>query len=228
MKVELEVTLRCNAACPQCSRHCNLFDYGPGDMSLEQIERFAAQVAARGEPLDLVSVMGGEPTVHPELSEIMRLLLRKLVVTGHVRRLQIATNGILPVPDWIRLAGVTILTSPPEHKQHRCQLVAPCDRGQPVQPCDIPDRCGISLSSFGYFPCGAGGAIIRLFRLTELIRYQLPSSPAAFGDLSRLCRLCQRSAVEPLLLGDHDPAPSASFRRAIAAYHTSRPAYRTF
>src|SRR4030042_6884932 len=28
LNIELEITLRCNSKCPQCSRHCNIISYG--------------------------------------------------------------------------------------------------------------------------------------------------------------------------------------------------------
>ena len=36
--IDLEITLRCNARCLHCSRHCNIIKSVPDDMTLEQIE----------------------------------------------------------------------------------------------------------------------------------------------------------------------------------------------
>jgi hypothetical protein len=228
MNVELEITLRCNARCPQCSRHCNIFDYGPSDMTLDQIHRFIAQVKEHGEPLDILSLMGGEPTIHPDFEKIVLLLFDELYVKGMVRRLRIATNGRRPIPSSIRERPIGIITSPVSKKDHRCQFIAPVDSGQQVRECPVPHVCGIALNYFGYFPCGAGGAIIRLFRLSHLIRHELPRTVEDFRYFHAVCGLCQASAVDPFMLRDHDPTPSLSFRAAIAAYEEEGPRYRAF
>lgn len=228
MNVELEITLRCNARCPQCSRHCNIFDYGPSDMTPEQIRRFIAEVRTRAEPLDIISVMGGEPTVHPDFERIVSLLFDELYLKGMVRKLRIATNGARPLPSSIRERPIDIITSPVSQKDHRCQFIAPVDSGQRVRDCPVPYVCGIALNYFGYFPCGAGGAIIRLFRLPHLIRHELPRSVEELGDFRSVCDLCQASAVDPFMLRDHDPSPSESFRKAIAAYEQQPPRYPPF
>jgi len=82
--IELEITLRCNSYCSQCSRHCNILNYGNTDMSLNQINKFINQVEKSNQILNRISIMGGEPTLHPKLSIITQKLYNKLFITGKV------------------------------------------------------------------------------------------------------------------------------------------------
>ncbi len=228
ISIELEITLRCNAACTQCSRHCNSFSYGESDMTITQIQKFIDQVISAPINLGHVTVMGGEPTVHPRFEEIVHLLYTSLVLDDKAVYLEIATNGIKSVPDSILSLPVIIRTNPVSGKDHRCQFIAPADTGQKTKPCDIPHTCGMALNCYGYFPCGAGGAIIRLFDIKELIRYDLPLNLSEFGSIERICSLCQASAIRPKMLRSDDPTPSTSFRDAIRKYHICRPQFELF
>lgn len=228
VNIELEITLRCNSKCPQCSRHCNVFSYGPSDMSMDQIHRFIDQVLSSYANLGHINVMGGEPTMHPRLEEIISLLYESLVLRQKVQVLEIATNGILDVPEPILKLPVAIKKSPPCSKQHRCQFIAPRDTGQKMKKCNVPYIYGMALNCYGYFPCGAGGAIIRLFNMKDFIKYELPSTPGDFGDLGKLCSLCQASAENPKMFGIDDCTPSKSFLDAIDKYYKERPKFRFF
>ena len=229
MNIEMEITLRCNARCPQCSRHCNLFDYNETEMTMEQVDKFIRQVQSGGNKIGLISIMGGEPTIHPCFGEIVDLLYRELYLNHFVRFIRIATNGIKPIAPEIKKLPIKIITSPPKNKKHRCQFIAPADCKQEVKrKCNIPADCGIALNCFGYFPCGAGGAIVRLFNMPKFIRHKLPISLNDFGDISDMCNLCQAFAKHPKMVASGSSDPSLSFKRAIENYHLQKPKYPLF
>jgi 7,8-dihydro-6-hydroxymethylpterin dimethyltransferase len=83
----LEVNETCNLSCPVC-----FADSSPqrtGSRSLVEIERMMdALVASEGEP-DLLQLSGGEPTIHPDILEIIAMARRK-----PIRHLMLNTNGI--------------------------------------------------------------------------------------------------------------------------------------
>lgn len=127
--------------------------------------------------------------------------------------------------------GVNVINWTPvsrKHAKHRCTLVAPLDTGQELGTCDIPQEQGVSLSAYGYAPCGAGGAIMRLFRLHYLFKYELPRSPDEWGDLLELCMLCQRFAKMPMLESEHGRPISESFRKAIEQNLKEPPVFKRF
>jgi len=83
----VEINEACNLACPVC-----FADSSPGrdtHRSLAEVERmFDALVASEGEP-DLVQISGGEPTIHPQVLEIIEAARRR-----PIRHVMINTNGI--------------------------------------------------------------------------------------------------------------------------------------
>lgn len=83
----VEVTDRCNLSCPTCYA-----ESGPEHgrhRTLDEInEMLDIVVANEGEP-DVVQISGGEPTIHPEFFDIIRL-----AKTKPIRHLMVNTNGL--------------------------------------------------------------------------------------------------------------------------------------
>lgn len=83
----LEVNETCNLTCPVC-----FADSSPArntSRSLTEVEAMLdALVASEGEP-DLVQISGGEPTLHPQIIEILKLAKSK-----PIRHLMLNTNGL--------------------------------------------------------------------------------------------------------------------------------------
>ena len=213
MRIELEVTLRCNARCPQCSRHCDRMPMPDSDMTPDQVMRFAKEVYDYGRPLELVSIMGGEPSLHPRVEDLADII-GKLRDAGLVQRIVYATNGLLPLP---RLPQNTdVYLSPPSQKRHRRMDVDPGLEGQKLkETCPVPSGCGIALNAYGYWPCGAGGAIARLLHM-PVAKFTLQDALLGW-DYGALCPHCQAMAETPVWVGNPRPA-SPNFAAAFAQY----------
>src|SRR5262250_2144273 len=83
----LEVNELCNLTCPVCFADSS--PHRPGNLSLAQIESMMdALVESEGEP-DLLQISGGEPTIHPQIIDILHLAKRK-----PIRHLMLNTNGV--------------------------------------------------------------------------------------------------------------------------------------
>lgn len=83
----IEVNDHCNLTCPVC--FANSAPSRDGTKTLAEVEAMLdALVASEGEP-DLVQISGGEPTLHPQILEILRLAKSK-----PIRHLMLNTNGI--------------------------------------------------------------------------------------------------------------------------------------
>lgn len=83
----LEITDRCNLTCPVC--YASSSPTRDGFRSLEQVERMLDQIVrCEGEP-DVVQISGGEPTLHPQLLDILRAAKRR-----PIKHLMLNTNGI--------------------------------------------------------------------------------------------------------------------------------------
>jgi len=83
----LEVNETCNLTCPVC--FADSAPHRPKNRSLAEIEAMLdTLVASEGEP-DLLQVSGGEPTLHPQILEILRLARQR-----PIRHLMLNTNGV--------------------------------------------------------------------------------------------------------------------------------------
>jgi MoaA/NifB/PqqE/SkfB family radical SAM enzyme len=57
-------------------------------MSLSQIDRFIEQIKMKNKIIERVWLIGGEPTLHPQFSEIHKILL-KSNKDGYIKKLGI-------------------------------------------------------------------------------------------------------------------------------------------
>ena len=85
LEITLELTNRCNLACPMCSR--DICDARTGDMDPRLLESIVEQA---GDLLEAAEVcLGGEPLLYPRLDEVLSLLSSRGV------RSYIQTNALL-------------------------------------------------------------------------------------------------------------------------------------
>jgi 7,8-dihydro-6-hydroxymethylpterin dimethyltransferase len=83
----IEVNEACNLTCPTCFAESST--QRTTHRSLAEIERMLdALVQSEGEP-DLVQISGGEPTIHPQILDILKLAKSK-----PIRHVMLNTNGI--------------------------------------------------------------------------------------------------------------------------------------
>ena len=83
----VEVNEHCNLTCPVCFAGSSPAQNG--NRSLAEVEAMLdALVSSEGEP-DLVQISGGEPTLHPQILEILALAKAK-----PIRHLMLNTNGL--------------------------------------------------------------------------------------------------------------------------------------
>lgn len=83
-RVQIHVAHACNLTCESCSHYSNHGHVGM--LSVEDAERQMAAWSPRVEP-ELFSLMGGEPTVNPALTEITAIAVK------HFPRIEVVSNG---------------------------------------------------------------------------------------------------------------------------------------
>ena len=104
----IDITNRCNLNCPVCFAHANQagFLY---ELTLEQV-RFMLEtlLSQKPVPADRIQISGGEPTIHPQFLEIVRL-----VKEMNFDYVQLNTNGVrmadLEFAQRVKEAGVDTL-----------------------------------------------------------------------------------------------------------------------
>ncbi|MDR0441659.1 MAG: radical SAM protein [Candidatus Accumulibacter sp.] len=103
------ITNNCNLKCPICFTH-NRQDkiY---NKSLEELETLLDVIEAEKQDLDLLNLTGGEPTLHPNLDEILQRCARR-----SFRRVSMNSNGLLlgknrKLAEKLKETGVQVILS---------------------------------------------------------------------------------------------------------------------
>lgn len=81
----IEISNHCNAKCPVCLAD----NQGTFELSVEEVRRMVEDLFTRQDHLDVLTLSGGEPTIHPQLLEIIDLL-----TDMDIPRIVLNTNGI--------------------------------------------------------------------------------------------------------------------------------------
>lgn len=83
----VEITDQCNLACPVC--YAASGPHRPGFRTLEHVNRMLDAVVRNEREPDVVQISGGEPTLHPQLFEILDAARQR-----PIRHLMLNTNGL--------------------------------------------------------------------------------------------------------------------------------------
>jgi hypothetical protein len=236
--IEIDITFACNLRCFNCDRSCTQAPDG-GRMTVEQIQRFVAESREQGRQWRRIRILGGEPTLHPEIEVILKILLAwrdesspgtliELVTNGHGDRVRRVLERI---PEGVRVKN----TGKEDRFQPQFEPfnLAPCDDGllryaDFSNGCWITLECGIGLNAYGYYPCAVAGGIDRVFG-GDIGRKRLPSLEDPMVDLLReSCARCghfqngcfvPREARSPV---EGEPR-SKTWRDAYHRYGDARP-----
>ncbi len=199
-RIELVISYYCNMQCNNCDA---MVPQAPTKeaMTVEQIKKFIDESIHNNVHWQHIRVLGGEPSLHKNIYEILDLLIEYKRNFSPETRLIIVTNGHGPLVKK-RLEGIPIeVEVENSHKESNVQPtfstvnVAPVDLAEFEgsdfsKGCWIPALCGITLDHNGYYPCSAAAAIDRVFGLD----LGQKSMPASEGTLERnfesFCKYC--------------------------------------
>lgn len=197
--IEIDITYRCNLKCINCNRSCR---QAPSNeqMTVEQIQNFIKESIDNNVNWERIRVMGGEPTLHPNIFEILNLLLEYKKKKSPDTHIQLVTNGfgkivnniISKVPKEIEIdnpskkSGVQLFDpfnmAPQDSVRYR---YADYSSG-----CGVISIDGVGLTPYGYYPCAVAGGIDRILGF-DYGRKKLPSSDDSMTDqLEVFCKLC--------------------------------------
>jgi molybdenum cofactor biosynthesis enzyme MoaA len=91
-RIEIDITFKCNLNCFNCNRSCR---QAPSDeaMSVDQIKKFIGESISQIRKWECITIMGGEPTLHPGIFEIIKILLLYCKEHSPETSIRIASNG---------------------------------------------------------------------------------------------------------------------------------------
>ena len=225
--VEIDITYRCNLKCFNCNRSCSQAP-SRAELPVAVIAGFIEQSLARGVPWKRIRLLGGEPTLHSRIFEIVDLLSDYQAHHNPGVRLVIGTNFygravhrvLARLPGNVRIQS-TLKTS--RNNLFKPFNMAPCDRAgyrwaDFAGGCRIISECGLGLTPSGYYMCAVAGGIERLFHY-RLGRERLPAADDDLTDqMAAYCRLCGHFGFQ---WPTRKPKMSATWRRAYARWEVS-------
>jgi len=198
-KVEIELTTDCNLRCLNCNRSVR---QAPSNemMSISQIKRFIKESLELNWDWKNIDVMGGEPTLHPNFLEIIKLL-KEYIGKKSDCNLVVTTNGCgikvrnilsqLPEGVKVRSSGKTsIINNFFEYNNAPIDIKKDIDRDY-SKGCQTTFECGLGLTRYGYYPCGAGASVDRVSGFDIGIkRLALVNKESLKQQLKTLCGYC--------------------------------------
>ena len=196
---EIDITYKCNLKCINCNRSCT---QAPSsiEIAVADIEAFIHQSIEKNIAWKRIRILGGEPTLHSRIFDIIDLLMDYRRNFNPSVKLVLGTNFfgnqvhrvLEKLPDTIKIKSTL--------KSSRVNLfkpfnVAPVDThfnrfSDYACGCRIIEECGLGLTPSGYYMCAVAGGIDRIYGY-GLGKQKLPDESDSFSDqMSAFCRLC--------------------------------------
>jgi hypothetical protein len=196
---EIDITYKCNLKCLNCNRSCT---QAPSNVEIPvaDIEAFISQSIKNNIAWKRIRILGGEPTLHSRIFDIIDLLIDYQRNFNPSVRLVLGTNFfgyqvhrvLEKLPDTIIIKSTLKVSRVNLFKPFN---VAPVDRhfykfSDYTCGCRIIEECGLGLTPSGYYVCAVAGGIDRIYGY-NLGRKKMPDASDTFSDqMSAFCRLC--------------------------------------
>lgn len=199
--IEIDLTYLCNLRCNNCNRSSA---QAPEALHIGQdtIKHFVDDSLLMQRSWRRIRLLGGEPTLHPNIMAILNELERYRIEYPETS-IQVVTNGygakvkriLQGIPKSIYIEN----SSKNSNMQPKFGTfnLAPQDSVTYLwtdyrNGCSISSTCGLGLTPQGYYPCAIAGGIDRVLGL-QRGRQQLPTLQDEMRDLMDVtCRLCGR------------------------------------
>lgn len=230
--IEIDITTRCNLRCPNCDR---TIVRAPSDehMSLDQINRFVDESISMDWEWRRINLLGGEPTLHPDFNRIVKILLSYREMNPECE-IKVLTNGygaqvkkvLSNLPDSVNIENSQRTKRAP---MFHSQYVAPIDvekfrNDNFSNGCFVIEYCGIGMSRYGYYCCGAGAAVDRVFGFDiGLKSLSSVTDEALKKQLKLLCAYCGHYKYNYNEKWVNTEKASKSWQNAIDKYNKKRP-----
>lgn len=196
---EIDITYKCNLKCINCNRSCT---QAPSclEMPVADVKAFIMQSIEKKIRWKRIRILGGEPTLHSRIFDIIDLLIGYQRAYNPSVRLVLGTNYFgKPVQQVLRNVpdAITIKST---LKSSRVNLfkpfnVAPVDTffnrfSDYASGCRIIAECGLGVTPSGYYMCAVAGGIDRIFGY-NLGRKSIPDESDLMSDqMDLFCRVC--------------------------------------
>jgi len=205
-KIEIDITYKCNLKCIACNRSCS---QAPTNEQIEfaDIERFIAESIELGKKWDLINILGGEPTLHPDFEKIIKYISERYIILHSPKtHLQIVSNGLTEYTrnllEEVKNYKNVSIDYGSFKKNNKIEYFSPFNDA-PIdddnfknvdysKACWVTNYCGIGLNKFGYYGCSVCGGIDRIVNENrDGIKYLKDISIEKFQEqFFKFCGLC--------------------------------------
>jgi len=197
--IEIDITYNCNLKCVNCDRSSGLAP-SKEQMTVEQVRKFTDESIKNNIKWDRIRVLGGEPTLHSDLLEILKLLLDYKYKYSSDTQIQLVSNGFGELVNRIlselpKDIDIENTSKSSNVQQFHPFNIAPRDlllwkKSDFSNGCWVIAKCGFGLTRYGYYPCSVAGSIDRILGF-DCGRKELPSDDDEMVDeLKLFCKYC--------------------------------------
>lgn len=226
--IQIDITYQCNLKCINCNRSCK---QAPSNeqISLKQIQKFVDESIHNNIKWGRVSILGGEPTLHPDIFEILDLLLKYKNTYSPDTTIEIFSNGTGETVNNVlsKISKEIEVTVTHSQKISKTSGFYPFNNAPKdsivykfsdySNGCWIISNCGMGLTPRGYYPCAIAGAIDRIFGF-NCGKKELPSNDESMVEqLQIFCRLCGH--FKPIARLTNKEIMSSTWKKAYKKYN---------
>jgi hypothetical protein len=215
IRIECNITMRCNAICWGCNKAIGLASFRDGDMTVDQMRRAVDQLIEQKVKITRFTFCGGEPVLHRDLQELIdevarlpglhlgRVLTNDMPVTKHLRdkirlpkRFRWVPNPLDDPSD--PYSGKNDPTNRWKGRVHMPIWISPHDIGQEAkfENCTVRGWCGIGLDSTGFSMCGKAVMLGKLLGIDPTIK-EGSIEEHIDKPIDDICKHCQYGIRDP-------------------------------
>jgi hypothetical protein len=200
--VEIDITYKCNLKCHNCNRSCDIIN-SDDVFEINQIRKFLENSVINNKIWRRIRLLGGEPTLHPDFLEILKLIYQYKIKHNKELLIEITTNNIsIETKELLKIYFIksnVVVNISYKTDFYLDEFVniynAPIDNSYFKEDnfeagCVISQNCGIGLNLYGFYPCAISANIDRILGL-NIGRKVIPSDDDTMLDLLKIfCKSC--------------------------------------
>lgn len=205
-KIEIDITYDCNLKCFACNRSCA---QAPTEeqVELSDIQNFIKESIELNKKWELINILGGEPTLHPNFKTIIEYISEEYILPHSPNTiLQIVSNGLTKdtreLLEEIKHLPNVFIDYNSFKTNNQIEYFTPFNdapiddenfkNADFTKACWVTSYCGIGLNKFGYYGCSVCGGIDRVMNENRGgIKHLKDISTKQFqAQFDKFCRLC--------------------------------------
>lgn len=198
--IEIDITYECNLKCISCNRSCT---QAPTEerMSINQIREFINESIEENYSWKVISVLGGEPTLHPDFTQIIKCIYNEYILRfSQNTKIKIVSNGYTEhsrkLLDQVNIIPNVVINGKSFKVNNKPEYFIPFNKItinedlKYSKACWVTSYCGIGLNKYGYYGCSVAGGIDRVIGIDKGIKRLKKIRNNVEEHFSIFCKYC--------------------------------------